>query len=684
MPVTDRREPAVYVSIEDASYAAPALELGRVGYIVTVCDRGPHNRVVTLTSREQFHKMFGQPNYRKTTLAHYLADKFLQYSNKLLLVRAMPDDAYWANGIIRKSTSSTKITKTGGSDALFTFSPSGANPNRVTCADVASYNAVSVGTWIFATGDTIANAAQVVSKSSTGGYYLYLDRNYDGTAPVAPPCAAYSCSPFVATSQTSVNSEADFDTTSAITVWYFYAKGAGTYYNNIKIKGVRNVTMEKMYTDSDGVVLYPYLFMDIGIYYVNDDNTETLLEGPWTVSLTRRTATGSIIKDLTSGAVMYIEDVINNESEFVGVVSADGGSNLIAIGSVTEAQATKARLQVMLLLTTSGATVSTTGNVASGGLTFENGTDGTVNTGRTLPMYNSSGNLESDRDYLDGLIKLAYQGGLTSVDGSIEQMPECVYPWYEPDYIITGGYSATVQDGGRQLAEYRQDCICLADTGAYVTSYLSDLTARLDDVPWNTWTAALYVQYRKIFDPFTGEWIWMTPVYHALERHLYCDGAYFLAEPVAGIEKGAISEPITLAYKANHTERGDLQDAELNMVIVEPQGKYILTQLTTWKRLSVLKRLHVAKFVAYVRKVIPTLLKDILQRRATQYWIGQAQFRVSNFLSKFLESSVERYSVLKTFTVSVVFDETSSELNVYIDMTPIRAIEKINVFIIVH
>jgi len=47
----------------------------------------------------------------------------------------------------------------------------------------------------------------------------------------------------------------------------------------------------------------------------------------------------------------------------------------------------------------------------------------------------------------------------------------------------------------------------------------------------------LYVQYRKVFDPFTGEKIWMNPVYHALERHLYCDGAYFIAEPVAGIEK---------------------------------------------------------------------------------------------------------------------------------------------------
>jgi len=508
MPVTDRREPAVYVSIEDASYAAPALELGRVGYVVSICDRGPHNRIVTLTSREQLHKIFGQPNYRRTSQAHYLADKFLQYSNQLLFCRVMPDDAYWANSIITYSTASTKIKKAGGVvDALFTFRPSGPNPNIVTCADVASYNAVSVGTWIFATGDTIANAAQVVSKSTTGGYFLYLDRNYDGSAPTTPPCAAYSCSPFIETSQSNVNSVSDFDTTSANVVWYFYAKGAGTYYNNIVIKGVRNVVMEKMYTDSDGNVLYPYLFFDIGIYCLNDDGTYTLLEGPWTVSLTRRTATGSIIKDLTSGNIMYIEDILNNESQFVGVESADGVDKLVATGAITEASATNARLQVMLLMTVTGATVSSAGNIASGGLTFEQGTDGTVNTGRTLPMYNSSNNLESDRDYLNGLVKQAYQGALTSVDGSIEQMPECVYPWYEPDYIITGGYPAAIQDGGRALAEYRQDCICLADTGSNVTSYTFDITARLNDVPWNTWTAALYVQYRKIFDMFTGKYI---------------------------------------------------------------------------------------------------------------------------------------------------------------------------------
>jgi len=502
MPVTDRREPAVYVSIEDASYAAESLETGRVGYIVTLCDRGPHNRVVTLTSRERFYKLFGQPNYRRTSQAHYLADKFLQYSSNLLLVRAMPDDAYWANEEIQMSTSSSAITYLPGPTvATFKFTP---GSKSVVATNIGSYNAVSIGQWIFAHGDTVADAGQVVAKT-LDTLTLTLDNEYTGTIS-APDTDGYTCTPFINSSIASITSEAMMPEISANVVWYFYAKGAGTYYNNIKIMGVRNVELEKMYTDANGVVLYKYLFMDIGIYYVNDDGTVTLLEGPWSVSLTRRNAFGSTIRDLTSGVSLYIEDVINDNSDFVGCISAQAVNGLVATGTVTEAQATKRRLQVQLLLTVAGSTVdSSTGNIAAGGIQFENGTDGTVNTGRTLPMYNSSNNLEPDRDYLNGQVLLAYQGALTSVDGSIEQIPECVYPWYQPDYIITGGYPAAVQDGGRYLAAYRQDCIHLADTGAKVTTYSADLAARLNDVPWNDWTSALYVQYRKVFDPFTGE-----------------------------------------------------------------------------------------------------------------------------------------------------------------------------------
>jgi len=177
--------------------------------------------------------------------------------------------------------------------------------------------------------------------------------------------------------------------------------------------------------------------------------------------------------------------------------------------------------------------------------------------------------------------------------------------------------------------------------------------------------------------------ITVSPCYHAIENHLVVDGNYFLGEPVAGIEKGAIAEPIELVYTANHTERGDLGDAELNLTIVEPDGKYFLTQFTTWKRLSILKRLHAAKFVAFVRKSIPPLLKDLLQRKGTDFWVNQGQSRVDYFLSKYLNTDVEALKMLTNYSVRVEFDEVASELNVYIGLTPIRVIERINVYIAV-
>jgi hypothetical protein len=666
MPVTDRREPAVYVSIEDASYAAPALEIGRTVYAVILCDRGPHNRIVTVTSKQEFHQLFGQPDIRRVSQTFYQMDKALDYTGKALVCRVVPDDSYWANASVKLSTTAVQ---TIAEDFTFTHEDGTGVPNSdiVVCDTQAGYDFFDVGDFIYADGDTNGEAVQIISKDDSSGYQLVLESGYEGTGGVS---TAVKYIPFSISSTPNVSSAADLPETDTEAIYHFYATGAGAYYNNIRVKGTRNVEMEKMYTDDNGVPLYKYLFMDLAVYYVKEDGTERLIEGPWTVSLIQRNAEGNTIRDITSGNVMYIEDVINDNSTYVQCVAGMAVDELVS-GVLAEDK----RLQVTLLLSESGPIG--TQNIAGGGLAFENGTDGTG-------LYDTSGNIVAS-DTLLGLVKQAYMGSLVSVDGSVEQLPECVYPWFEPDYIVTGGYPAAIQDGGRFLADYRQDCIHLGDTGTNFNKYEDDLSARLNDVPWNNWTSALYVQYRKVFDAYTGRWIYMSPVYHAIERHLYCDGVYFIGEPVANIEKGAIAEKIELAYKANHTERGDLLDAELNPVIVEPQGKYILSQFTTWKRLSVLKRLHVAKFVAYIRKVIPTLLKDILQRKATQYWINQANFRVNEFLSQFVENpSLERYSILKSFSVNVAFDDVRSELNVYCDITPIRAIERINVYIIVH
>lgn len=702
MAYLDRREPAVYVDIEDKSYAAETIETGRSVYSVILCDRGPSNQIVKVRSQAQFHDVFGTPNFLRTSQTHYQMDAALQYTSNGLVVRVVPDDAYWANAVIKKSGGSEKVT------ARFVFT----NKNDVTEEDLdkarkvemyaldstsavhgseiygdstdfeKEVNKVQIGCWIYAEGDNSSVAAQIVNmeqNEETGATILYLDREYEGSS--SDGVAYISNAPYEISSLADVNSEKAFIDGGDV-VYYFYAVGAGKFYNRICIRGTRNTDLEKYYLDENDQPRYKYLFMNIGIYELQDNGNMKLLEGPWVVSLAPRypddgnnSANGQVI-DPTTGNYIFIEEVINDNSNLVRCVATtkdpvtdEPNAEFPCVTQLVDDE--DKRLQVMLLLST--YTPVGTQNIAlsTTGVRLSNGTDGTG-------QYNSSDNIQPS-DTLLAKVARAFGGQLT--ENGIDELRETVYPVFQPDYIVCGGYPAFVQYAANELASYRQDCMVLADTGAFHNNGDDDLDARLHDVPWNTFTSMLYTQFRRITDTYTGRKFWVSPVYHAIKRHLYCDAVYFLAEPVAGIEKGAIEEPCVLAYKGNHTLRGDLMDVELNCTIEEPDGIYFLTQFTTWKRYSVLKRAHVAKFVLYLKKALPPILKDILQRRATSYWISQARTRVNSFMAQFLEGPTERYSCITSFNANVSFDATSSTLDVILSIVPIRAIERINVTI---
>jgi len=75
-------------------------------------------------------------------------------------------------------------------------------------------------------------------------------------------------------------------------------------------------------------------------------------------------------------------------------------------------------------------------------------------------------------------------------------------------------------------------------------------------------------------------------------------------------------------------------------------------------------------------------MKDIVQRKATQFWLGQAQTRINNFFNKFLDgAAIERYACISSYTAILDFDKSRSELNVYVSFVPIYSIERIKVFL---
>ena len=921
----DKRLPAVYVDIEDKSYASEPIEAGRTAYVVIISDRGPHNKVVELNSRQDLYDLFGTPNFAKFGHGHYLADQHLKRSGKLYVVRPVilepmdgmtqDDCAAIANRYIRLNTgSNTEVViddnfiVNPGTNVLEPTDPAGQPEqcpkayielNDVTIQPNVDYLEFKIGStvdqliitpsiytqmitlagytdntkhiWVkYNVGaintiecELVPDTANGIDCATTPLEYCNYHRPYDTLVTPLSYYASYMTSPASAIPQsilefpnitsadislydkienvkadsTGVGNEAVFDAMSGISaetlvidnsninaikstagynwitngctinvntevhghltltitsgptanfahnpmtintagpvyrnyipssitgtmipyipaipsgltagsvldlnvgdvifksgedpttadkytvvsideannqaildrpvtfsyygsfskfveletksiqhmtsvknidklddsiLWTFHVVGAGKYYNNIFIKGVRNSTYDRMYTDADGNPEYPYTFMDIAIYRDNGDNTTTLLEGPWTVSLIDKTSKEVIIKDIYTGLQLYLPMVINRKSKIIRVEECRAADSMVTLGVESPYQPdTDKRILLQNLIS---------GKIPEypDGIRLDGGSDGN--------MFDSVGRLIVN-DNIKAIVMRAYNGSLPSEDGSVEKLMHIIYPWYYINYIYVGGWDHNINFAAKEMADLRKDCLLLSDTGSYMESHSEEIEARRTLVPWNTWNAALYTNYRKIFDPFTSKYFWITPVYHAIDRHLYVDDMYWIADPVAGIEKGAIEEAIELAYSTNETQLADEIDSELNPVIIEPDGTYILQQFTTYKRLSVLKRQHVVKFVHYCKQQLPKILKDVLFRKATNYWISQAEGRVNSFMSKFLDKGdTDRYAAITSYTANCSFDEETSELNVILTIHPIRAIERISVNIIV-
>lgn len=672
----DTRLPGIYVSFEDRSSTTESIDTGRSGYVVILSDRGPHNRVVEVNSRQDFYDLFGEPDFLKYGHGHYLADQFLTRSSKLYVCRPVMlepigDSTYddcmtVSNRYIAYNSPNSAETVLGN----YSFIQS----SNMVISDSTSLTNLSVGDWIFPTGGDSDNAAQIIDLDSASGE-ITLDRKYAGTS-ITDSIKTYQKFEFKTIS--AMKTEDNCDILDQNVIWYIFAYGAGKPYNNYFISGVRNSTIEKMYLNSNGDALYPYAFMDIAVYKKNDDDTTSLVEGPWTVSLINKTGSGTTIRDVYTGNELYIVTVVNRKSKIIQMLESLGANKLMTTGTnITYPYTPDVNNRIIVQSMLSRGDILGRTTVGSGGMFLESGTNGSLFDENNTLNYNSNTAYQT-------LVASAYDGSLESTDGSVELIVQDIYPAYQFDYILCGGYGANAAYSAKTLVDLRDDCLLLADTGANYQSADEDLTARENNVPWNSYNAALYVQYRQITDTSTGREFYITPVYHAIDRHLYTDTTYWISEPVAGIEKGAIEESITLSYRPKITKMGDLVEAQMNPTIVEPDGTYFITQLTTLKKLSVMQRQHVVKFMHYIKKKLPSVLKDVVQRKATTYWLNEANERVNGFMNPFVDQGdSDNYASITSYDATLDFDDSASELTITLTVTPIRAIEKVTITILV-
>jgi hypothetical protein len=173
--------------------------------------------------------------------------------------------------------------------------------------------------------------------------------------------------------------------------------------------------------------------------------------------------------------------------------------------------------------------------------------------------------------------------------------------------------------------------------------------------------------------------------YYALLSHLRIDNQYSITEPVANLVKGSLDNTtVNLTYAPTSLEIEKLRNEQINTVIVEPDGTYIIDQLTMYKKASKLSRINIVKVLHRIRKDLPKLLKDLLQTKAIGSVIDTAISRTEGELSKWIispENVVD--GIFESATVKATFNEETYKLRLTITVNPVGTLESIDIPIIV-
>jgi hypothetical protein len=169
--------------------------------------------------------------------------------------------------------------------------------------------------------------------------------------------------------------------------------------------------------------------------------------------------------------------------------------------------------------------------------------------------------------------------------------------------VYDAGYPADVKTAISTLCQTRRDCVGILDNGDNASVNLA-LSTRTNTNTFNNFYVALYECYNKVSDPFTGEDVWFSPVYHMSYLIPRNDNVAELWFAAAGFSRGSIDSIKELRYYARLGQRDQMYLKQLNPIVKFSAGYVVWGQLTSQAKASALQDLNIVRLVLYCKKAI--------------------------------------------------------------------------------
>jgi len=290
-------------------------------------------------------------------------------------------------------------------------------------------------------------------------------------------------------------------------------------------------------------------------------------------------------------------------------------------------------------------------------LSLQEGSDG--------PIYDINHNV--DMTVCASLLSQGYAG---NIDSQILDKERIFFT-----LVYDCGYPSTVKNSIVDLVSYRRDCVALLDNGDNYTFNLA-MAKRNSDHNFNTYLAAIYEGYSKVFDPFTGADIWISPCYHMSYLAPRNDNVAEIWYAIAGYQRGVINSIQELRYNPREGQRDQMYLRQLNPIVKFNIGYSVWGQLTTQAKASALQDLNIVRLVLYCKEALERYCRFfIFEMNDSMTWS-----LVSNDISRFLED-IKNNRGLYGYGIQVGatdYELKSKTFHVNVTLTPTRVTEKIN------
>ena len=283
----------------------------------------------------------------------------------------------------------------------------------------------------------------------------------------------------------------------------------------------------------------------------------------------------------------------------------------------------------------------------------------------------SDGSLLTATGDLDSIVasQILVQGYSGLIDDSVLDTENIYF-----SAVFDAGYPDDVKSAISTLVQTRKDCVALLDNGDS-PSYDVAISSRQSKHTFNNYYCALYEEYNKVYDQFTGQDIWVSPIYHMSYLLPRNDSVSEIWYAVAGFNRASIDTIKELRFNPKLGQRDQFYLKQLNPIVQFAQGYTVWGQLTTQAKPSALQDLNIVRLVLYCKRALELYCRFYLFELNDSGTWGEVYSQVVEFLENIkTKRGLYNYSVEVSATE---YERKRKTFHVNVTLEPTRVVEKI-------